>query len=282
MSNRRGHLTPKLRRARILALVREQGQVSVEDLAEAFDASHETIRRDLSQLAEAGSLQKVHGGAKLPRRRDEGPFHERLTSNEAAKRTIAGLAARLLSPGETLFIDTGSTTLLCAEEASEIDALTVVTNSTRIAAVLAEGRGGARVFLLGGEYDGDNAETTGSLAISQIRGFHADHAILGVGAVDARSGAMDISFEEAEIARAMIESADEVIVLADSSKLDRSAAYQVCPLSRINHLVCERAPKAPLAKALAEAAVTVHFWQDPREAKRRGEKTGNQSIAGVS
>ncbi len=66
MSNRRGHLTPKLRRARILALVREQGQVSVEDLAEAFDASHETIRRDLSQLAEAGSLQKVHGGAKLP------------------------------------------------------------------------------------------------------------------------------------------------------------------------------------------------------------------------
>lgn len=282
MTARRSHLTPKLRRARILESVRERGQVSVEELAETFGASHETIRRDLSTLAESGSLQKVHGGAKLPPRRDEGPFQERLTTNGAAKRAIASLAARLLTPGETLFIDTGSTTLLCAEEVADIPGMTVITNSTRIAAVLAEGAGGTRIFLVGGEYHGDNAETTGSLAISQLRGFHADHAFLGVGALDAEGGALDISFEEAEIARAMIENADDVIVLADSSKLDRSAAFQVCPLERINHLVCEREPKAPLAKALADAAVTVHFWKGAQEVRRRREKSGCQSTTGVS
>lgn len=253
-------VTPRVRQARIAELVRRRGKVTVDALAERFATSRETIRRDLGVLAEAGEVQKVRGGAKLPRRRDEGPFRERLTRNEAAKRMIAAAAARLISPGETLFVDTGSTTLMCAEEAARISGLTVVTNSARIAEVFATGEGGARVFLVGGEFDGDNAETTGPAAIAQIATFHADHAVLGVAAVDPAAGAMDISYEEAQVARAMIANADRVIVVADSSKFDRRAPFAVCPLSSIDQLVAERAPEGALADALATAAVTVRCW----------------------
>src|SRR3546814_2467064 len=103
-----------------------------------FKTSHETIRRDLAVLAEAGAVLKVHGGARLPGRQEEGPFRERLASNAVAKRLIAEKVVGLISPGATLFIDTGSTTLMCAEEIGKIAGLTVITNSTRIAAVLAE------------------------------------------------------------------------------------------------------------------------------------------------
>lgn len=257
MSAGRASVTPRVRQARIADLVRKRGRVTVEDLAGLFESSHETIRRDLTALAEAGAIQKVHGGAKLPRRREEGPFQERLGRNAAAKRVIAAKAARLIAPGETIFIDTGSTTLLCAEEAARIADLTVVTNSARIAAVFAEGAGEARIFLVGGSYDGDNAETVGPMAIAQVRAFHADHAILGAGALDARAGAMDVSVDEAQIARAMLEHSDRVIMLADATKFDRRAAFAVCPLGRIDHLVCDRPPEGALAQALADASVTV-------------------------
>jgi DeoR family glycerol-3-phosphate regulon repressor len=250
-------VAPRLRQARILERVRRHGHVRVEDLAEDFGASQETIRRDLAALAEAGAVMKVHGGAKLPRRRDEGPFMERMATHEPAKREIAAKAARLLTPGETMFVDTGTTTLVCAQEAARVARLTVVTNSARIAATFAEGPGGARVFLVGGNFEPDNGETVGPMAIAQIRSFHADHAILGVGALDAESGATNVDFDEAQVAQAMIGMADRVVVLADSSKFDRRAAFAVCPLERIDHLVCDRPPEGALAEALADAGVSV-------------------------
>lgn len=253
----RAGVSPRVRQARIADLVRARGQASVEDLAALFAASHETIRRDLTALSEAGAVQKVHGGAKLPRRREEGPFQERLGRNAAAKRLIAAKAARLIAAGETLFVDTGSTTLLFAAEAARIGDLTVVTNAARIAAAFAEGGTGNRVFLVGGAFDGDNGETVGPMAIEQLRAFHADHAVLGIGAIDAKAGVMDVSVEEAQIARAMLAHADRAIVLADGSKFDRRAAFAVCPLARVDHLVSDRPPEGALAEALAEASVTV-------------------------
>jgi DeoR family transcriptional regulator, glycerol-3-phosphate regulon repressor len=252
-------LAPKLRRERIAEAVRRQGKVSVEQLAARFHTSHETIRRDLSALAESGVVQKFHGGAKLPRtQQEEGPFRERMTMNAVAKRIVAGKAARLIAPGETVFIDTGSTTLMCAEEIAKIGGLTVITNSTRIAAVLAEHGNRTAIFLLGGRFDGDNHETVGPTAISEIQSFHADHALITIGALDESAGATDYNFDEAQIARAMIDNADNVIVAADASKFQRRAAFAVCPLARIGALVCDRAPSGGLAAALAAEKIPLY------------------------
>src|SRR3546814_8238622 len=153
--------------------VRRQGRVSVGQLAARLKTSHVTIGCDLAVRAEAGAGREVHGGARLPGRQEEGPFRERLASNAVAKRLIAEKVAGLISPGATLFIDTGSTTLMCAEEIGKIAGLTVITNSTRIAAVLAERGNRTTVFLPGGRFDGDNGETVGPPAIAAIQGFRS-------------------------------------------------------------------------------------------------------------
>ncbi len=258
MRSRARTLGPKLRQEKIAEAVRRQGRVSVEQLAARFKTSHETIRRDLTALAETGRVLKFHGGAKRPREAEEGPFRERMTQNAVAKRVIAEKVARLIAPGETVMIDTGSTTLMCAEEICKIDGLTVITNSARIAAVLAEHGNRTTVFLLGGRFDGDNHETVGPTAIGEIQSFHADHALITIGALDQGAGATDFNYDEAQIAKAMLEAADNLIVVADSSKFERRATFTVCPLGRIDALVSDRFPTGPLGAALAEAKVTIH------------------------
>lgn len=246
-------IQPQARQKKLVEFVRRRGKVSVEDLAKLLDASRETIRRDLTQLAEVGKILKVHGGAQMPLVLGEGPFKQRLSENVGAKMEIGKRAASLFEKGETLFIDTGSTTHLFVEALASLGGLTIVTNSTEIARSITQAETGSRVFLLGGEFSLDNSQTIGAMAIAQIRQFRAHHAVLTVGAIDGRTGAMDYNIEEALIARAMIEQSEKVTVLADGSKFGALASFEVCPLSRIDRLVSEVAPPDDIRRALEEA-----------------------------
>ena len=245
------------RQAALVAQVRKRGRVSVDELAALLGASRETIRRDLTELARQGRVDKVHGGATMPRVFGEGPFQQRMTENADAKMRIARAAAGLFAAGKTLFVDTGSTTVYFAEELARAPELTVVTNSVEVARILAGARNGHRVFLLGGEYAPGNSQTIGTMVAAQIRAFRAHHAVLAVGALDARSGAMDFDIEEAQVARAMIERAERVTVLADASKFDALASFEVCPLARIDRLVCDAPPPEALARGLVEAGAEI-------------------------
>lgn len=241
------------RQTRLVEIVRKREKVSVEDLARILGTSRETIRRDLTQLAKSGRIQKVHGGAIMPRVLGEGPFQRRLSENVAAKLRIAQTAATLFKPGETLFVDTGSTTLFFAEAIARIAGLTIVTNSTEIARSVARANNRARVFLLGGEFSADNSQTIGTMVATQIRSFRAHHAVLTIGALDRRTGAMDFNIEEAQVARAMIEQSQMLTVLADGSKFGALAAFEVCPLAGIDRLVCDTRPPPDICEALGVA-----------------------------
>jgi DeoR family glycerol-3-phosphate regulon repressor len=164
-----------------------------------------------------------------------------------------------VSPGDTLLIDTGSTTLAMAEELAEIDDITVVTNSTAIARVISSTNQSAQVYLLGGAYHEDNRQTFGVMAINQLNGFHGNLSIITVGAVAAGVGVMDYNAAEAEIAGAMIARSDRTVILADASKFDRVAPFVVASFDGIDNLVCDRAPKAALAASLEQAGVKVDF-----------------------
>lgn len=250
-------MRPLDRQSRIIDTVRAQGKASVDELAEKFGTSVETIRRDLTALARKGRLEKVHGGAIPPRSLGEGPFEQRMQQNGLAKRHIARKLRELVAPGDTLLIDTGSTTLIVAEELATIDDLTIVTNSTAIAKVIAAGNKTASIFLLGGNYIEDNRQTCGIMAQEQLNQFHANLAILTVAAVDGNAGLMDYSFEEAQMARAMLRRADRVIALADSSKFGKVAPFVVAGFERVDILVCEQAPGERLARRLQDAGVEV-------------------------
>ncbi len=232
--------------------------MSVEALADHLDVSRETVRRDLARLEADGRLRRFHGGAKalggaaaLPE--TEGPFAQRMMQNPEAKRGIGRAAAALFEPGTSLFIDTGSTTIAFAEALALRPPLVAITNAPRIAATLAA-RQGHKVFLIGGAYGADAGESLGPLALEQIGKFRADVAVLTIGGLDA-SCVMDFDLQEAEVAKAMIERADRLVVLADHSKLDRRAVFEVAPLALVDVLVTDLPPAEPLARALAAAGI---------------------------
>lgn len=249
-------MKPEDRQQRIRELVSRDGEIRVDALAAAFGVSAETIRRDLARLAGDGAIRKVHGGAARLRLFAEGSRAERAGEGAEAKARIARRLAEIVEPGETLFMDAGTTTLACAEALSATNRLTVITNSVEIAQRLGRNPS-ASVFLLGGAFRAADAETVGPLVIEQAERFQADRAILTVAGLDAEAGATDSSFEEAQVARAMIGRAGSTVVVAHGDKLGRRAAFRVCALGEIEMLVCDRPPPGEMAGPLGSARVEV-------------------------
>ncbi|QIB33510.1 DeoR/GlpR family DNA-binding transcription regulator [Ancylobacter pratisalsi] len=246
------------RHQEILTLLARSGEMSVEALADQLQVSRETVRRDLARLDAAGRLRRFHGGAKAiavppPVMEKEWPFAQRMAQNAAGKKSIADAAAPLFQPDDSLFIDTGSTTVAFAEALAGARALVTITNSPRIAAMLAANHS-HKVFLIGGAYGADAGESLGPLALEQIAKFRVRHAVLTIGAIDPTC-VMDFDLQEAEVAKAMIERADRVTVLADHSKFERRAVFEVAPLSRVHTLVTDIAPTEPMAKAIEAAGI---------------------------
>ena len=236
-------MTPEERRDAIVNQARLGAKLEVEVLAATLSASRETIRRDLAMLDRLGLVRRVHGGAVtagLAPPPDEGLFSERMRQAVAAKRAIARHVAAGLMPGDSMFIDTGSTTLFLAEEIARRSGLIIITNSADIAASCQRGDG-HRIVLIGGEFRGPGRETLGAMALAQIGQLRAARAILTVAAVTER-GVFDIDPQEAEVARAMAHQVDEVTILADSSKMGRAGVFEVCPMAGVTRLVTDGLP----------------------------------------
>jgi DeoR/GlpR family transcriptional regulator of sugar metabolism len=253
-------MRPTTRRERIEQVVRERERVTVDALAELLGTSRETIRRDLTDLAERGRVRKIHGGATVAEPRSseadvEGSFQGRLSENADAKRAIARRAIQLFQPGDTLFVDTGTTTLWFAEELPSATGLTIITNSAAIAALAARGASNS-TFLIGGEYRADGTENLGHLAVEQISHFHAIHAVLAVGSIET-VGILDFDVREADVARAMIAQARSVTVLADATKFGRGGLIKVAALDAITRVVTEAGPPVEIADALRDAGAEV-------------------------
>ncbi len=248
-------MKPHERQPQIEALIRREGEMSVEMLAARFDVSAETIRRDLVHLADLGRVEKVHGGARRARLIREPSHDTREITAREAKAIIGRRVSEAVQPGETVFVDTGSTTLAAAEGLSAIPGLTLITNSCRLAERIGRSGSDAKVHLLGGRYAADNAQTIGSEVIDQIRGFRADRAILTVAAFDADFGAMDASLDEAQIARAMIGSARLVTILADAGKFGQHAAHAVCATRDIDLIISDGQLEKAHKEALKEKGV---------------------------
>ncbi|HEY9211967.1 MAG TPA: DeoR/GlpR family DNA-binding transcription regulator [Ancylobacter sp.] len=251
-------MPPIARHDQILALLARSGESSVDALASQLGVSRETVRRDLAHMDAGGRLRRFHGGARPiagppALMEKEWPFAQRMAQNAEAKRRIAAAASRLFQAEDSLFIDTGSTTVAFAEALVAVPSLVTITNSPRIAATLAS-NSSHKVFLIGGAYGPDAGESLGPLALEQIGKFRARHAVLTIGAIDPTC-VMDFDLQEAEIAKAMIERADRVTVLADASKLDRRAVFEVAALGRIHTLVTDTAPCDSMVKTIAAAGI---------------------------
>ena len=249
-------MTVSARQSDILKFVRQRGSCSIVELAERLEVSDETIRRNVKPLVSEGLVLKVHGGIILPHQFREPPIQRRMLENREAKERIAALVAEQVHDGDSLIIDTGSTTTYVARALSEHSNLVVVTNSTRIADILAAGTDN-RVFMAGGELRSHDAAAFGSETVDFIRRFQVNHAVLSMGAVNVSQGFMYHYFCEAEFARVATTQAERCIVAVDSSKFDRSALAQFCPLDGVDLLATDAFPRPDLAQALEAAGVEV-------------------------
>jgi DeoR family transcriptional regulator, glycerol-3-phosphate regulon repressor len=247
-------MRPTVRQTEILKLVREQGACAIGQLAEQLKVSDETIRRNVKPLVSEGLVDKVHGGIVLPDQDREPPIHKRMRQYAEAKKRIAALVARGVRNGDSLMIDTGSTTAYVAHALVDHSDLVVVTNSPYIAGLLAA-RNGNRVFMAGGELRAHDGAAFGPETIAFVRRFEVRHAILSMGAIHADKGCMYYHLCEAEYSRAIIDQAEQVTVAADRTKFGRTSLVKVCELAEIDALVTDQAPEPGLARRLQEAEV---------------------------
>ncbi len=253
-------MKPAYRHRRIVELVHAHSRVTVDQLADLLEASHETVRRDLSVLSEQGLLRKIHGGAtamQMPQAVRESPLAERRANAREEKKRIAAAAAALFNPGDSILINCGTTTIYFAEQLARRGPFTVITNSTLVAHEIWGSEQRGPIHLLGGTYFGEAYELLGPQVVEQIKQVAADHAVIGVSGVGQTGAMMDFNADEAYVSRAMIESARHVTVVADSSKLQRNALFQVCGVEKIDRLVTDRAPDAVLESALRVAGVEI-------------------------
>jgi DeoR family transcriptional regulator, glycerol-3-phosphate regulon repressor len=239
------------RQTEILKLLDGQGMLPVAEIATALGISPETARRDIRALVDAGSAVRSHGSVGLAGQTGEAPFDRRMRENAPAKRAIARAIAARIADGASVMLDTGTTTSFIARELLRHRRLTVVTNSSDIARILATANGN-RVFMAGGELRHDSGAALGASALDFIRGFSVEHAIISAGAVDA-GGVMDYDLQEAEFARAVLACGGQRIVATDASKFGRRGFIRVTDFAQIDLLVTDRPPPPDLAATLAQA-----------------------------
>ncbi|MEP3329855.1 DeoR/GlpR family DNA-binding transcription regulator [Sedimentitalea sp.] len=241
------------RHEEILTILGSEGIVRVQDLAQRLQVSVETVRRDLRPLADRGTILKMHGAVGLAHSGGEAPYERRMRENSKAKQKIARAMAATVRNGETIMIDTGTTTSFLARALAQHERLTIITNSTDIARTLA-GRNDSKVLLAGGVVNGDSGAVLGHDAVAFVQRFHVDHAVISAGAIGI-DGVMDFEPDEAVFAREVLSRGQRRVVISDLTKFTRSALVQVCDLSEVHQLFTEATPETSIAAYLADAEV---------------------------
>jgi len=246
---RKERLLVEERRRRIRELIEKNERATVEELVERFAVSAVTIRGDLDALSEAGVLVRSHGGAL---RRDDAlgdiPIPVKETLRHPEKVRIAQAAVRLIQDGDTVLLDSGTTTAEIARQIKfhRFDALTVITNALNVAMELATVPA-MRVTLVGGVLRHMSFSLSGPQAEQTLRGLHADRLFLGVDGIDPEIGLMTPDLLEAQLNAAMIQIAREVVVVADSSKFERRSVSVIAKLDAVRRVITDAgAPKAAL------------------------------------
>jgi DeoR family glycerol-3-phosphate regulon repressor/DeoR family fructose operon transcriptional repressor len=248
---------PAKRRADILRIARQVGQITVAEMSARFDVSLDTIRRDLDMLSEQGLISRIHGGA-VPAESlvtADKPFDQRVNAQHNAKNSIGRAAARLIADGETLVVNGGSTTLAFAAGLGSLSRLTIVTNNLSLPAAVPP-QAVRNLYLLGGEIRSGAQITLGPVGLVGVPAINADTAVVGVGGVTSE-GCWTSHLAEAGMMAGMIAAARRTIIVADSSKFGHHAFAKVVSLERIAVLVTDARPPADLTQALDKAGVHV-------------------------
>ncbi|CAM2916394.1 DeoR/GlpR family DNA-binding transcription regulator [Paenibacillus sediminis] len=228
----------------ILEQLEKEDRILVANLAKSLGVTPETIRRDLDILEKEKKLKRVHGGAvKYHQTNNEPHFEKKMNLNYDAKVAIGNKAAEYIQDGDTVMIDVGTTNIHLANAIRAVRGVTIVTNSLAAAEVLnnrlenKEFEG--KVIVLGGVTNPAQKSIVGALTCKMLKDFRFDKVFLSCGGVTAE-GVTDYDLEESNVSTAMIERANQVFLMADSSKLGYESFYRICSISTIDYMICDQ------------------------------------------
>lgn len=247
---------PAERRARILQLLKEKGIVRVDELSHDLEVSVITVRRDLAAMESDGQLERTHGGAISSNLRvNEPSYNDKGRQNMSRKSSIALKTASLVEEGETIFVNSGSTTALVLRELVLIPRLTIITNNIGALYEL-DIRPDCELILTGGTFRPGTSCLVGEEVLDRLCLVHPTTTILGVDGISFRKGITSHNSHEAAVSRKMIEQASgRVIVVADSTKIGSLSLHSISALNSVDALVTDSLPDPSFTQDFDSAGI---------------------------
>ncbi len=243
---------PDGRRAEIVTLVQRRGFVTIEALAQQFAVTPQTIRRDINELAEAGLLERHHGGAALPSSVQNIAYSSRQVLHLEAKQRIARAVADHVPNRASLSINIGTTNEEIAKALMAHDGLSVITNNLNVANIMAA-KEDFQVIIAGGVVRARDRGIVGEATIDSIRQFRVDIAVIGISAIDLDGTLLDFDYREVKVAQTIIRHARRVFLAADHSKFGRPAMARLGEMSEIDTFFTDLSPPPELTAVLETA-----------------------------
>ena len=232
---------PAERQKKMMEYIEAHTSAQIHELAEKFHVSEATVRRDLDDLDQQGALRRTHGGAiKVDRSTSyESVYSEKINLMLEEKHRIAEHAAQLVHPGDTVLIDSGTTTFFIAQALAHHENLTIITNDLYIA-YQTPIHASSMLIVTGGTRRQGRQELVGSIPESFVRDSHVDVAFIGVDGIDLTGGVTNANFTEVGLKRLMLRSAAHSVIVADHTKFGRVALARICDLREVSLLITDR------------------------------------------
>jgi DeoR family transcriptional regulator, glycerol-3-phosphate regulon repressor len=244
------------RQNQILSIARQLGNVVVEDLAERFDVTPQTIRKDLNELCNARMLARTHGGAMLTSGVQNVAYDSRRQLSAPEKLSIGQHASSLIPNNCSLFINIGTTTEEVARALIHHEGLLVITNNIHVATILMH-HPAIEVTIVGGMVRRSDGAILGEQAVDLIGQFKVDHAVMGVSAIDDDGALLDFDYREVRSAQAIMQNSRNVILVSDSMKFTRSAPVRIGHLSQVDVFVTDKQPPDSIVELCKHKGVQI-------------------------
>ncbi|MFK7942557.1 MAG: DeoR/GlpR family DNA-binding transcription regulator [Paracoccaceae bacterium] len=238
-------MVTNFRHQEIIEIARNEGRVTVEELAERFDVTPQTIRRDLGELCAEGALSRVHGGAVLVSGRANIGYETRRGMAEDQKRAIGQICAQAIPNDCSLFINIGTTTEAVAEQLLDHRGLMAITNNLNVANILAQNPD-CEVVVAGGLLRRSDGGLVGEATEDFFQRFKVDYAIIGASALDEDGALMDFDMREVRVAQSIIANARQTWLVADATKFARSAPVRIAGMGELDGFFTDTAPPDPV------------------------------------
>ena len=242
-----------IRQQQTLALVQTRGFVSIDEIAQHFSVTPQTVRRDINQLADAGLLRRYHGGAAVDSSVANTAYSMRVSHNTEAKQRIAIGVAKAVPDHASIFINIGTTTEAIAQALLNHQGLTVITNNLNVAKILSV-KEDFEVLIASGKVRPDGG-VVGQATSDYFKQFKVDYALIGISGLDEDGTLLDFDFQEVSVSQEIIAGARHIFLAADQSKFGRHAMMRVAHLSEIDRLFTNEKPQEVYLKQIQASDV---------------------------